>query len=184
MPLCARTACVMRYATGPPVRALKTYNIFHFPSSRKHGIIIIFSLSHTHSEYTGDIPVEKELLIFVGIEHFMLLVAWIIHKGIPDRPKSVRTALARADYESSRALKREVSSSSSKCKLIFSRFSSDTHSRVDDECEMNLPSRPWLLIYTLFLYSISFHRMHWKIRACWCEDSKACTSSSRIRIKT
>lgn len=73
---------------------------------------------------------EKELLIFIGIEHFMLLVAWIIHKGIPDRPKSVRTALARADYESSRALKREVSSSS-KCKLIFFLVFRQTHTLLE-----------------------------------------------------
>lgn len=42
------------------------------------------------------------------LEHFLLVVAWLIHKAIPDRPRSVRMALARADYESKQALKREV----------------------------------------------------------------------------
>lgn len=42
------------------------------------------------------------------LEHFLLVVAWLIHKAIPDRPRSVRIALARADYESKQALKREV----------------------------------------------------------------------------
>lgn len=80
-----------------------------------------FQFPISHSEYTGDIPVEKELLIFVGIEHFMLLVAWIINKGIPDRAESVRTALARADYESRQALKKEVRimATQIKSKLIF-----------------------------------------------------------------
>lgn len=49
------------------------------------------------------------VIIFVGLEHFLLLLAWLIHKAIPDRPNSVRIALARADYESRQALKREVS---------------------------------------------------------------------------
>lgn len=42
------------------------------------------------------------------LEHFLLLVAWLIHKAIPDRPTTVRLALAKADYESKQALKREV----------------------------------------------------------------------------
>lgn len=50
-----------------------------------------------------------KLIIFVSLEHFLLMLAWLIHKGIPDRPSSVRIALARADYESKQALKREVS---------------------------------------------------------------------------
>lgn len=51
---------------------------------------------------------ESKLILFVMLEHFLLLVAWIIHKAIPDRPSSVRISLARADYESKQALKREV----------------------------------------------------------------------------
>lgn len=51
---------------------------------------------------------ELKLILFVMLEHFLLLLAWLIHKAIPDRPSSVRIALARADYESQLALKREV----------------------------------------------------------------------------
>lgn len=51
---------------------------------------------------------ELKLILFVMLEHFLLLVAWLLHKAIPDRPSSVRIALARADYESKQALKREV----------------------------------------------------------------------------
>lgn len=51
---------------------------------------------------------EIKLILFVMLEHFLLLVAWLIHKAIPDRPSSVQIALARADYESKQALKREV----------------------------------------------------------------------------
>lgn len=51
---------------------------------------------------------ELKFILFVMLEHFLLLVAWLIHKAIPDRPSSVRTALARVDYESKQALKREV----------------------------------------------------------------------------
>lgn len=52
---------------------------------------------------------ERGLLVIVGMEHLLLLTAWIIHKAIPDRPKSVRIALARSDYISKQALKREAS---------------------------------------------------------------------------
>lgn len=51
---------------------------------------------------------ESKLILFVMLEHFLLLLAWLIHKAIPDRPSSVRIALARSDYESKQALKREV----------------------------------------------------------------------------
>lgn len=51
---------------------------------------------------------ELKVIIIVALEHFLLLLAWIIHKGIPDRPGWVRIALARNDYESKQALKREV----------------------------------------------------------------------------
>lgn len=52
--------------------------------------------------------IELKVIIIVALEHFLLLLAWIIHKGIPDRPSWVRIALARNDYESKQALKREV----------------------------------------------------------------------------
>jgi anoctamin-10 len=51
---------------------------------------------------------ELKIILFVTLEHFLLLLAWVIHKVIPDRPSSIRIALAKADYESKLALKREV----------------------------------------------------------------------------
>lgn len=57
---------------------------------------------------TEAMSTELKLILFVALEHFLLLVAWLIHKAIPDRPRSVQVALARADYESKQALKREV----------------------------------------------------------------------------
>lgn len=61
-----------------------------------------------YRDLTEVMSTELKLIIFVMLEHFLLLVAWLIHKAIPDRPSSVRIALARADYESKLALKREV----------------------------------------------------------------------------
>lgn len=61
-----------------------------------------------HRDLTEIMSTELKLILFVMVEHFLLLVAWLIHKAIPDRPTSVRISLARADYESKQALKREV----------------------------------------------------------------------------
>lgn len=51
---------------------------------------------------------ELKLVLFVMMEHFLLGVTWLIHKAIPDRPSWVRIALAKADFKSQGALKREV----------------------------------------------------------------------------
>lgn len=51
---------------------------------------------------------EETLLSFVIVEHLLLGIAWVMNKVIPDRPLSVRVALAKADYESRQAVKREV----------------------------------------------------------------------------
>lgn len=51
---------------------------------------------------------ELKLVLFVLMEHFLLCVTWLIHKAIPDRPSWVRIALAKADFKSQGALKREV----------------------------------------------------------------------------
>lgn len=59
-------------------------------------------------DLTEGMSAELKVILFVALEHFLLLLAWVIHKGIPDRPSSVRIALARTDYESKQALKREV----------------------------------------------------------------------------
>lgn len=51
---------------------------------------------------------EEIILTFVVVEHILLAIAWALNKGIPDRPWAVRVALAKADYESRQAVKREV----------------------------------------------------------------------------
>lgn len=53
-------------------------------------------------------PKEEIILEFVVVEHILLAIAWALNKGIPDRPWWVRIALAKADYESRQAVKREV----------------------------------------------------------------------------
>lgn len=47
-------------------------------------------------------------MAFVVVEHLLLAIAWAINKAIPDRPWWVRVALAKADFESRQAVKREV----------------------------------------------------------------------------
>lgn len=49
-------------------------------------------------------------MVFVVVEHLMLAIAWAINKAIPDRPWWVRVALAKCDFESRQAVKREVNS--------------------------------------------------------------------------
>lgn len=51
---------------------------------------------------------EEIIFTFVIVEHVLLIIAWALNKGIPDRPWAVRVALAKADYESRQAVKREV----------------------------------------------------------------------------
>lgn len=51
---------------------------------------------------------EEILLAFILVEHALLAIAWALNKAIPDRPWWVRVALAKADYESRQAVKREV----------------------------------------------------------------------------
>lgn len=48
------------------------------------------------------------ILFFVFLEHLLLLIQYIIHLVIPDKPEWVRVALARRNYESKQALKHEV----------------------------------------------------------------------------
>lgn len=49
------------------------------------------------------------LMFFVFLEHLLLLIQYIIHLVIPDKPEWVRVALARRNFESKQALKHEVS---------------------------------------------------------------------------
>lgn len=60
------------------------------------------------SNLTPNTDRQDVLMGFVVVEHFMLGIAWAINKAIPDRPWWVRVALAKADYESRQAVKREV----------------------------------------------------------------------------
>lgn len=53
---------------------------------------------------------EAYTITFLVIEHVLLGLTWFIYKAIPDTPLWVRVALAKADYESRQALKREVCS--------------------------------------------------------------------------
>lgn len=71
-------------------------------------LFFMMHFSQRGRDLTEIMSTELKLIVFVMLEHFLLLVAWLIHKAIPDRPSSVRIALARADYESKQALKREV----------------------------------------------------------------------------
>lgn len=59
-------------------------------------------------EYSATKSREEILLAFVIAEHLLLGIAWILNKAIPERPWSIRVALAKADYESRQAVKREV----------------------------------------------------------------------------
>lgn len=61
-----------------------------------------------YSDLTANSTPQDVLMGFVVVEHLMLGIAWAINKAIPDRPWWVRVALAKADYESRQAVKREV----------------------------------------------------------------------------
>lgn len=73
--------------------------IYKFPNYKR---LIIYR------ELTEIMSTELKLVLFVLMEHSLLCVTWLIHKAIPDRPSWVRIALAKADFKSQGALKREV----------------------------------------------------------------------------
>lgn len=75
------------------------------------GVMYLSPSTHDWRERNG---VEYSLFIFVMVEHLLLGAVWIIHKLVPDKPRSIRLALAKADYESRQALKREVHQSLTK----------------------------------------------------------------------
>lgn len=60
-------------------------------------------------ELATNFSAEAYAIAFLVIEHVLLGLTWFIYKAIPDTPLWVRVALAKADYESRQALKREVS---------------------------------------------------------------------------
>lgn len=77
-------------------------NLFHFLETKTFILLDLFSYLAPNS-----LP-QDVLMAFVVGEHILLGVAWAINKAIPDRPWWVRVALAKADYESRQAMKREV----------------------------------------------------------------------------
>lgn len=90
------------FTSSPP-----PFGCFGEAKNVNFSIVRWFFLSRCR-DLTEIMSTELKLILFVMLEHFLLLLAWLIHKAIPDRPSSVRIALARADYESKLALKREV----------------------------------------------------------------------------
>lgn len=65
-------------------------------------------LSESTQDWRERHGIEQSILIFVGVEHLLLLAVWVIHRFVPDKPRQIRLALSKASYESSQALKREV----------------------------------------------------------------------------
>ncbi|KXJ79796.1 hypothetical protein RP20_CCG027517 [Aedes albopictus] len=68
----------------------------------------ILYLSPQMRELATNVSSEAYAISFLVIEHVLLGLTWFIYKAIPDTPLWVRVALAKADYESRQALKREV----------------------------------------------------------------------------
>ncbi|XP_055597041.1 anoctamin-10 isoform X2 [Uranotaenia lowii] len=67
----------------------------------------ILYLSPQMREMASGVSSEIYTIAFLVIEHVLLGLTWFIYKAIPDTPQWVRVALAKADYESRQALKRE-----------------------------------------------------------------------------
>ncbi|KAL9707566.1 hypothetical protein quinque_011084 [Culex quinquefasciatus] len=67
----------------------------------------ILYLSPQMRELATNFSAEAYAIAFLVIEHVLLGLTWFIYKAIPDTPLWVRVALAKADYESRQALKRE-----------------------------------------------------------------------------
>ncbi|XP_058452350.1 anoctamin-10 isoform X2 [Malaya genurostris] len=88
----------------------------------------ILYMSPQMRELATNFSAESYAFTFLVIEHVLLGLTWFIYKAIPDTPLWVRVALAKADYESRQALKRENAQRSRN--LLFRRFRSvyDSHS--------------------------------------------------------
>ncbi|KAK7789933.1 hypothetical protein R5R35_010907 [Gryllus longicercus] len=54
-----------------------------------------------------DVGAVEWVLVFVFLEHLLLVTRHILHKAIPEKPEWVRVALAKINYQSKRALKNE-----------------------------------------------------------------------------
>lgn len=71
-------------------------------------ISIITNCGLLYLQLESSRPRDIILMEFVVVEHLLLVIAWALNRAIPDRPWWVRVALAKADYDSRQAVKREV----------------------------------------------------------------------------
>lgn len=67
----------------------------------------LLSLSPQLRGLAPELSSVEWLLVFVVLEHALLAVRYVLHQVIPERPMSVRVALARLNYLSKQALKHE-----------------------------------------------------------------------------
>ena len=68
----------------------------------------ILYLSPQMRELGSSLTTTQYTMVFLVIEHVLLGLLWFIYKAIPDVPYWVRVLLAKTDWESRQALKREV----------------------------------------------------------------------------
>lgn len=68
----------------------------------------LLALSPSMKTKGENLSPDTWILFFVLLEHILLGIRYVLHKGIPDRPEWVRVALAKSNWESKQALKHEV----------------------------------------------------------------------------
>ena len=56
-----------------------------------------------------DLSQTAWVLRWVVVEHLLMAVRYVLHQAIPDKPEWVRVALAKLNYQSKQALRKEVS---------------------------------------------------------------------------
>lgn len=66
------------------------------------------NLLHAYSNLAPNASRHDILMAFIVGEHLLLAIAWAINWAVPEKPWWMRVALAKADFESRQALKREV----------------------------------------------------------------------------
>ncbi|XP_044726729.1 anoctamin-10 isoform X2 [Chrysoperla carnea] len=84
------------------------------------GLIAINLKNKSHTKIEMNV---QWILFFVFLEHLLLLIQYIIHLVIPDKPEWVRVALARRNYESKQALKHERASKSRR--ILVRKFNTE-----------------------------------------------------------
>lgn len=67
----------------------------------------LLALSPQMKSRGENISPDMWILLFVLLEHILLGIRYVLHKGIPDKPEWVRIQLARKNFESRQALKHE-----------------------------------------------------------------------------